>query len=167
MTTTRILTSLLFFGLATVAQAATSLIELKYSGFSFSVPDNMVAIGSNGGRDNFLVLRYGPEKGKRYLAFTDMTNESSVMYQCDPATFYSHVFGVIKNSDCNRVQLASFRDIFLSENNYEVWQSGDTTGVFVRASGMNYVFLLGDKGRVAKVDSDFLPKEQLRRVVGL
>ena len=64
-------------------------VQLVYSGFDFLIPSGQDAIGASGGDSDFLVFRYGKNKGQDYLAFTDMSKDDSSSYGCAPAEFFS------------------------------------------------------------------------------
>ena len=163
----RIFTLLCFvmLGMAPVSNAATGGVELSYSGFDFHVPSGSLAVASSGGQNNFLVLRYGPAKGKQYLAFTDMTHENAMLYGCKPVAYYPAVLGFTEPGGCNRVQIESFRQVFLQSDDKAVWQNNDEVRIFyTESSGMSYVFLLTDR-KVIKIDTDFMSVGELQRGV--
>lgn len=153
------------FSAVACASSDNDRVDLRYSGFQFDVPRGAEAIGSTGGKDNFLVLRYGQEKGKKYLAFTDMTNDDSVEYGCAPSKFYVAVFSADADADCNGEQVSAFRKVFMNDGEGSVWKGGDTAVYYTVASGMKYLFLVNEGGRVIKIDSDFLTERDLKKVV--
>ncbi len=153
------------FSAVACASSDNDRVDLRYSGFQFDVPSGAEAIGSTGGKDNFLVLRYGQDKGKKYLAFTDMTNDDSVEYGCAPVKFYVAVFSADVDADCNGEQISAFKQVFLSDDESSVWKGSDANVFYTLSSGVGYLFLVKDSGRVIKIDSDFLSKAELKKVV--
>jgi hypothetical protein len=163
----RTLTLLCFvmLSMTSLRAAASDGVELSYSGFDFHVPSGSVAVASNGGQNNFLVLRYGAAKGKQYLAFTDMTRENAMLYGCKPVAYYPAVLGFTEPGNCNQMQIESFRQVFLQSDEKAVWQNNDEVRIFyTESSGMRYVFVLTDR-KVIKIDTDFMSIGELQRVV--
>lgn len=164
---TRFVSIFLFsiFSAMACASSDNDRVDLRYSGFQFDVPRGAEAIGSTGGKDNFLVLRYGQDKGKKYLAFTDMTNDESVEYGCAPAKFYVAVFSADADAGCNGEQISAFRKVFLTDGESAVWKGDNAVVYYAVSSGMKYLFLVKDGSRVIKIDSDFLSETDLKKVV--
>lgn len=155
------------FNAAAWASSENISVDLRYSGFQFNVPSGAEAIGSTGGNDNFLVIRYGPDKGKKYLAFTNMTHDESLEYGCAPAKFYAVVFSADEEAGCNEEQVSYFRRIFLSDDESSVWNGLDAVVYYTGASGIKYLFLVKGGSRLIKIDSDFLSEKELKKVVSV
>lgn len=146
------------------AQTSNVNVQLVYSGFDFLIPPGQSAVGSNGGEDNFLVFRYGEQKGKRYLAFTDMSNDLSIKYGCEAIDFFSEVFESNGNEKCNRNELVNFKKVFLLGAEIGVWKGGDATAYYTIGDSQSFVFLFGNN-RIIKIDTDFLTEGALKSVL--
>lgn len=151
--------------LSFAACANPDTVDLKYRGFSFSVPAGAEAIGSNGGIDNFLVLRYGKENGKKYLAFTDMTDDKLIEYGCAPAEFLRAAFDDIKASPCNEAELKSFKKVFLEGSEATTWKGEKMVAYYVNQPKGQFIFLVSSENKAIKIDSDFLSKSKFKAVV--
>lgn len=140
--------------------ASDQPIHLKYEGQSYYIPSGVEEIGSLGDRENFLVLKYSREKGKKYLAFSN--SESIAKGDCDYSEFFDYV---IKKGDshssCDKGELESFRDAFTSGSSAGHWQiNGLNHYYFVTEHTGTFVFRLLSADEIVKIDSDFLtPKE--------
>lgn len=136
-----------------------------YSGMEFVVPYNVSVIGSQGGKRNFVFFRYGKEKGKRYLAFENMTDDNSVDYGCDPKVFYAQLVGATQpDGSCNKDELGAFGKIIVGSSDKGQWKLGTLTADYVVGNDKSYLFLFS-MGRFIKIDSDFMDKRQLRKLL--
>ena len=152
------------FSCASVPQAANpNNIELVYLGMKFKVPNNHMVIGSMGGIDNFLVFRYGADNGKKYIAFTNMTNDN---YICELNIILSDVFTENRNSRFNSNELELFTQTFLTNKEFGEW-SNDQHRFFYTIGNKtgSFLFVINKNGKIIKIDSDFLDKEGLYNIV--
>ena len=101
--------------------------EFVYFDFHFFNSSNANAIGSIGGKQNIVFFRYGKVKGKRYLGFTDMTDDHAVNYQCSPQDFYAKLTGTGKNKNCNKEALDVYKEDVVGSLRTRRWASDKMT----------------------------------------
>lgn len=147
------------------SQAVNSSIELVYSGMKFRVPGDHVVIGSMGGNDNFLVFRYSNELGKKYIAFTNMTNNSNINYKCEMSVFFNDAFNENKKSKCNQDELKAFKKIFLVNKDFGEWNNEKYSFFYTIGKKDSFLFIVDTNGKVVKIDSDFIDKQGLKHIV--
>ncbi|WP_043518410.1 hypothetical protein [Halomonas sp. BC04] len=140
-------------------------IELTYSGLSFEIPGNFSMIGDAGGSQNILIFRYGDELGKRFLAFSDMTNDQTLSYGCPASVFFKNVFFDGDDSGCDQDNIEIMQESFVEGRKVERWSENDYSVVYSGDREKSYIFIIGDNGKLVKVDSDFLEKESLKKIV--
>lgn len=159
----RCLTTLL--SLLVLSGCATSAdLTVSYSGITFHIPGNVVAVGSAGGDDNFLGFKYSKETGERYIAFT---RESGIgTGGCDYTTFFREVLALTDGNNCESSAVESFRTVFDVGNDADVWE-GDQHDVyyFPGDDGKVFAFLVLGDDRVVKIDSDSLDENSLRGIL--
>lgn len=139
--------------------------DLFYSGHFFTVPQNAFVIASTGGDDNMLILRYGPDKGKKYLAFSDIRGDKSVDFGCDPSKFFGALFSNMSGIDCNQDQLSAFKKVFVNGHDVGSWSGDKLTVYFSVSNDQSFLFAFDSSGKSIKIDSDFLSKSELRNIV--
>lgn len=140
-------------------------VDFHYSGLTLRIPANACVIASNGGDDNVLIFRYGPEKGKKFLAFSDLTHDSSLSYGCEPAVFFDDVFNENGQSNCNREQLNVFSEVFLTDVEKGSWVGSEMTVYFTIGKEHSFLFACDANKKVIKIDTDFLNKSELKGIV--
>jgi len=153
------------FLMLTLNACSQSDIELLYSDLKINLPGEFTLIGNVGGNDNILIIRYGDEKGKKYVAFTDMTNDKSLDYGCPVKVFFEELFSGSNDSGCNAKNLSIFRETFVDNKEVEVWKAGSYIVNYSGGKGKSFVFVSGDDGKLVKVDSDFLKKEHYKKLL--
>ena len=135
-----------------------------YSGIDFNIQSNASVIGSKGGDENFVFFRYGEEQTKKYLAFSDMSNDKSIKYGCKPKEFFSHLAGINVSHKCNKSEVESFQKYIVSDSDKGEWSGEDFNAYYF--VGMKQSFLFVFKGKnLIKVDSDFLKKDGLKSLI--
>ena len=122
-------------------------------------------IGDVGGEDNILIIRYGSDKGKNYIAFTDMTNDKSLDYGCPIKVFFDDLFSG-DDSTCNAENLSIMRETFIDNKDVELWQVGGYTVRYSGGKNKSFAFVSAEDGKLVKVDSDFLKKERYKALLG-
>ncbi len=141
---------------------AEERVSLSYLGLKFSVPAGVTAMGVN---DDIFILRYGAEQGKRYLGFTQV--EASPEYQCSVAELMRTVFGDLKNSSCDEQQRDAFVKVFASEGSHGKWERVAGDVFYSQLKGALYLFVLASDKKVIQIESDYLTKAQIKKVIGL
>lgn len=139
--------------------------ELLYSGHVFSVPQQSLVIASLGGNDNILVLRYGPEKGKKYLAFSNMNDDKSTDYGCKQTDFFKALFTTSPDNGCNLEQLTAFKSVFVQDHEVGKWAGDKLTVYFSIGGKQSFLFVFDTAGKAIKIDTDFMSKAALEEVV--
>lgn len=155
---------LVWVSILVLSGCATSKdVRISYSGLDFYVPGEIVAIGSAGGEDNFLGLKYSPTPGKRFIAFT-----KEGIYGtggCDYPAFFQQVLMESDTNDCEQSAVESFRQVFKVGHESGVWSEGGYDVYFFPGDQKVFVFLVLDDKTVIKIDSDFLDTEGMRAVL--
>lgn len=147
------------------ATANPTKTDLLYDGHLFSVPQEAFVIASLGGNDNTLVLRYGPEKGKRYLAFAGMKDDENAEYGCDQSAFFGALFTDSPGDGCNVEQISAFKSVFVDGHDVGEWAGDKLTVYFSIGSEQSFLFAFDSAGKAIKIDTDFMNKAQLKAVV--
>lgn len=147
------------------ATANPTKTDLLYSGHVFSVPREAFVIASLGGNDNTLVLRYGPEKGKKYLAFADMKDDEVTEYGCDQSAFFGALFTESPGDGCNVEQITAFKSVFVEGHDFGEWTGDKLTVYFSIGSEQSFLFVFDTAGKAIKIDTDFMTKAELEAVV--
>lgn len=161
----KMLASLAILLINGLAYAGPGQVDLKYKGFSFGIPAGAEAVGSNGGQDNFLVFRYGKEKGKQYLAFTDMSADRFSGKACTAAEFVTAAFGGTATEVCPEADVVTFRNAFSVGVEPITWKINKAVAYYVSLPNGQFVFMVSGDNRVLKVESDFLTKSELKSMV--
>jgi len=144
---------------------ASSAVDLVYSDLKFEVPGEFSVIGDAGGNQNILIFRYSDQRGKRFLAFSDMTNDETIDYGCPSYVFFSKVFDLSDNSSCNDDNIEIMRDTFVEGRDVEAWSINDYEVVYSGSGKKSYAFIIGNYGKLLKIDSDFLGIEAFRSIL--
>ncbi|WP_157611015.1 hypothetical protein [Arsukibacterium perlucidum] len=147
------------------ATANPTKTDLLYNGHLFSVPQKTFVIASLGGNDNTLVLRYGPEKGKKYLAFAEMKDDENADYGCDQSVFFGTLFTASPSDGCNVEQLTAFKSVFVDGHDVGEWAGDKLTVYFSIGSEQSFLFAFDTAGKAIKIDTDFMTKAELEEVV--
>lgn len=143
-------------------------VRLVYRGFQFNIPSGMDAIGSSAGEGNFLAFRYGIEPGRKYIAFTDITEDQSIDYGCQTIRFYQELFAseLVQDPACDEELVTLFRQEFQIGEHGSHFNRGELSVFATKADDKVFVFL-AKNGTMIKVDSDFLSKEKLIQIIRL
>lgn len=151
-----------FFSISAFAKTG---VELVYSDLRFEIPGNFSVVGDAGDNQNILIFRYGDELGKRFLAFSDMTNDKTINYGCPSSTFFKTVFFDTDKPECDQDNVKLMQESFVEGRDVERWSSGEYSIVYSGDKEKSYIFIIGDNGKLVKVDSDFLESESIKKVV--
>lgn len=138
-------------------------VRFIYSGFDFIVPSGAVVFGAQGGSDNFTFFRFGEQKGKYYLSFTDITSESPG-YGCEAKVFYSHLAGVSGASTCSKSEIDSFKKVFVGDSEVGEWLGKELAAYYFYGAEKSHMFIFS-KNRIIKIDTDFLSKSDLKHII--
>lgn len=150
--------------LPTSALGEGSSVKFIYSDLAFYIPAEASIIGTKGGDENFTFFRYSTNKGKDFLAFSDMSKDNSSHYGCDPQTFFGLLAGEPHPNDCNKSEVESFRQHFVGNSDKGRWNSAEFTVYYFVSAGQSFLFVFKDD-KTIKIDSDFLDKKELRDIV--
>ena len=152
---------ILFVILISGCAASSRSIHLRYEGESYYPPLGVEEIGVTGGSENFLVLKYSREKGRKYLAFTN--SEFIDKGSCSYSDFFNAIIqkdGV--HSSCEKYKLEIFRDVFTSYSGAGYWRiNGLDHYYFITERNGTFVFKVLPGDKIIKIDSDFLGPEEL------
>ena len=134
--------------------------KFMYGGLNFQLPSEQTAIGFLGSNDNFLLFKYGTQKGKRYLAFSKVLTDDPIQYNCPAPTLLNNAFSQQQETFCNKDELRLFRDMFI-DSSISIIQEKDGLIIYSAATNESY-FLFIVKGESAiKVDSDMYNSDEL------
>ncbi|WP_036191310.1 hypothetical protein [Marinobacterium lacunae] len=155
----------LLFTLMSAQAYSDSDVEVVYAGNRFDIPPGFEVVGDLGGTNNILVFRYGREKGKNYIAFTDMTGDKSIEYGCSVDRFFLDLFSLATNTECNRNTMETMANTFVNDSMVDVWRSNHYVVNFSGDGKKTFLFLVSDDGKVIKIDSDFLDKDAYKKIL--
>lgn len=128
-----------------------------YNGLKFDFPNNPIAIGSNSGTNNSLLVVYARGEGKgSIMATTDISIETG---QCDLQVFFTAVIQGKTDYPCGELEHKSFRKVFMDNAEVGIWQGHNAPIFYFLAEEMGHVFILDGEQRVG-LSSSFLTKEQ-------
>jgi hypothetical protein len=139
-------------------------MPLNHLGMTFSIPDGYQVIVSSDMGNNMLAFIYGEEKGKKFIAFTDLTKDTAIDYGCPPDQFYSELFTPTGRTKCHKRELDILSKGFLKDGVTKVWKSQDAVLNYLRLDndGKSFVYICREDGRTIQVDSDFLTEDGYR-----
>lgn len=160
------LVTLLFVFFLSLSACAQPRIKLVYSDLTFSLPGSISAMGDAGGGQNILIVRYGDVKGQNFIAFSDMTNDSSLDYGCPAAVFFRGVFSDSVDKACNKESLDIMRQVFVEGKDVASWSTKDYEIKYSKDHNKIFAFIIGGNGKLVKIDSDFISKDSLKRILG-
>lgn len=158
-----LLTGFLLYGCSAVQEPATT--RLLYNGHLFVLPDNIFVIASTSSPDNMLILKYGPDKGKKYLAFSRFSHSDEGDFGCSHADFFATLFTHQDEADCGEEQLDVFRKTFVDERDTGVWRGKKLTVYFSVDAKKSFLFAFDKTGQPIMIDTDFLSKTALQRMI--
>lgn len=138
-------------------------IKVVYSGLNFYIPGGPEAIGSAGGKDNFLGFKYSKEPGQRFIAF--LVERDIELGQCGYPAFFEEVLSQSDPKNCNQQAVESFRIVFDVDQG-GVWPGESYNAYYFPGDERKlFVFLVLDEQTAIKIDSNFLDKKQMRAVL--
>jgi hypothetical protein len=137
---------------------------LNHLGMTFSIPDGFSVIVSSDMGNNMLAFMYGEKKGKKFIAFTDLTNDTAIDYGCPPGQFYTELFSPTGRTKCHERELDILAEGFLKGGVTKVWKSQDATLNYLRfdEEEKTFVYICRADGRTIQIDSDFLTEDVFR-----
>lgn len=144
--------------------ATTTDFKVVYSGLNFYIPDQVVAVGSAGGDDNFLGFKYSKRPGERFIAFSKENGLGTG--GCDYPTFFQQVLKLTDSKTCELSAVASFRTVFDVGSRSGVWRDGKhEVYYFPGDNGKIFAFLVLDDQNIVRIDSDFLDTKAMKAVL--
>jgi hypothetical protein len=159
-------TLLSLLSLGCCGPATQSKAQLSYGGHLFAIPANASAILSTGDEENILIFRYGADKGKRYLGFSDMAADRSLDWGCPLPVFWAAVFEDGADAGCNKEQIDAFHKVFVETQETGVWSGENMTVYYSIGAEHSFLFVSDKAGKALKIDTDFLTKKELQDLVG-
>lgn len=138
-------------------------VRFIYSGLEFLVPSGAVVFGAEGGGDNFTFFRFSDQKGKNYLTFTDITYES-IDYGCGAKEFFAHLAGVSGPSTCSKSEIESFKKLFVGNSEVGEWSGKELIAYYFYGSDKSHMLVFSND-KIIKIDTDYLAKPDLRKIV--
>jgi hypothetical protein len=141
-------------------------ISLVYSEMRFNIPSGYSIIGSTDLAGGMLAFRYGSERGKDYIAFTDITYKSDSDYGCQISDFYIELFTPSKNTKCNKKHLNDLSEALFKNKVKKVWRSSNVIINYLKSkdNSESLVFVCAKGGGTVQVDSDFLTEDGFRKM---
>lgn len=147
--------------------SAGSNVDFYYQGLLFKIPSGFQVIADLPGAEDFMAFRYGREKGKKYVAFSNLSKDSSVDYGCPPKEFFGQVFRGSGRTSCNPEAVSAFRQNFVNHDNTRIWEIRDMVVYYSKTDGKSFAFVATKDGMVYKIDSDFMGESGIRSLVGV
>ncbi len=141
-------------------------VLLDHLGMTFTIPDGYHVIVSTDMGNNMLAFIYGKEKGKKFIALTDLTNDTAIDYGCAPGKFYIELFTPTGHTKCHKKELDILSKEFLKGGIAKVWKSQNAVLNYLKLDDekKSFVFICREDGRTIQVDSDFLTEDGYRKM---
>jgi hypothetical protein len=141
-------------------------VALAYSDMRFNIPEGYSVIVSSDLMNGMLAFKYGDEKGRKYIAFSDITNDSAIDYGCPPGEFYVELFSPSGETKCNKKELDSLTEVLLKSGVTKIWKSSNVVFNYIefKDDTGSSVFICGEDGRTVQVDSSFLTEKGYQRM---
>lgn len=158
-----LLAGLVLHGCSAVQGQATT--QLLYHGHRFILPDPIFVIAPTASPDNMLILKYGPEPGKKYLAFSRSIPHHAMTADCSQLDFFAALFTNQTGVNCGQEPLDLFRKAWVDDRDAGVWRGNQLTVYFSVHAQQSFLFIFDKTGQSIMVDTDFLPKAALKRMV--
>jgi hypothetical protein len=116
--------------------------------------------------NNMLAFRYGEERGKRFVAFSDISNDKIIDYGCPVGEFYIEHFSPTGTTSCHKRELDALTDGFLKGSIKKVWETPDAVYNYLSNEHdlRSFVFICRKDGKTFQVDSDFLTEDDYRKM---
>lgn len=146
--------------------ACSQDVTLAFSESRYRIPDGYSAIVSTDLMGGMLAFKYDNEKGRKYISFTDITNDSAIDYGCPPGEFYTELFSPSNATTCNKKQLNALSEILLKDGVKRVWKAPNVVLNYVKygdGSGSS-VFVCKNDGVTVQVESSFLSEDGFRKM---
>ncbi|WP_231363034.1 hypothetical protein [Thioalkalivibrio sp. ALR17-21] len=156
----------LSFTLMLASPNATSgdQLTLSYSGQQYLLPPNPVAIGSAGGKDNVLIIKYSEKSGKDYISLSrggDLETGA-----CSYPDFFRSTLDSQAEDSCANSAIDAFRRIFVADAETDVWEvSGHLHYYFRTADHGTFVFSVIDDHAIIVINTDFMEEQELRHAL--
>lgn len=158
-----LLAGFLLYGCSTVQEPVRT--QLLYNGHLFVLPDNIFIIAPTASPDNRLILKYGPDQGKKYLAFSRLNHNGEIDLGCSQADFFAALFTRQNETGCGQEQLDVFRKAFVDARDSGVWHGSQLTVYFSVGAKKSFLFAFDKTGLPIMIDTDFLSKTALQRMI--
>lgn len=146
--------------------ACSKDVVLDYSEMRFHIPDGYSVIISTDLMNGMLAFKYDAEKGKKFLAFSDVTNDSSIDYGCSPGEFYVELFEPTGATKCNKRALDAATKGLLNEGVAKTWKTSNIIIYYLKfkEGPESLAFVCKKDGRTVQVDSSFLTENDFRKM---
>jgi hypothetical protein len=158
--------SIIFVFLLWSCAACSKDVLLAYSDMRFQIPDGYSVIVSTDLMNGMLAFKYGEEKGRKFISFSDITNDSAIDYGCPPGEFYTELFSPSGKTKCNKRELDALSDVLLKDGITKIWKTPNTVFNYIEfgdSSGSS-VFICKKDGGAIQVDSSFLTEDGFRKM---
>ena len=145
-------------------------IDFRYMGYVFKIPDKPAIIASEGRKDNFVNFQYGKAGSNKFLSFINVDSEPLIQEldkrtDCDYQVFLNDVFNQNKNSSCDEKELSTFYNVMLHDTDYGEWSASGIDVYYIIGEKKSFLILTGEDKRNINIDTGFLSKKQLKKVV--
>ncbi|PIE41135.1 MAG: hypothetical protein CSA49_05085 [Gammaproteobacteria bacterium] len=149
------LLSLLFALTACSSDEGKKLSKIYYLGaLQIDIPAGATAQIITGSKDHHVLYKYGNEKGKNYLAISQLINGYPVDFGCDVEQMVAAIFTENKNPGCNKSAYDGFKEAYKNKADVSVVASDNATIYFSKKDKSN-AFVKTSAG-IVHVESDWL-----------
>lgn len=150
--------------LASPNAASGDQLTLSYAGQQYLLPPNPVAIGSAGGKDNVLIIKYSEKPGKDYITLSRGGNLETGA--CSYSNFFRSILDSQAEDGCADAAIDAFRRTFVADAETDVWEvAGHLHYYFRTADHGTFVFSVIDDHAVIVIDTDFMEEQELRHAL--
>lgn len=132
-----------------------------YQGTQFEIPANPSSIGFTGSSDDFILFKYGEEKGSNYLSLGNMLNDDPVQYKCTISNLLKATADTKHKNPCDKTELKTFQGAFEQFEKLNV-QSPSNAEIYAAKTNKASLLFVLTGGKTLKIESDFMSIDELR-----
>ena len=86
-------------------------------------------------------------------------------YACELSVFFHDSFLKNSNSDCNKDEMKAFYQVFIENKEHAHFKQNGYSIYFTIGETDAFLFFVDPAGKVVKIDTDFLGKDELLSIV--
>lgn len=135
--------------------------NVVYLNNHFYIPPQPTLAGTLGNNADLLIFRYSNEKGKKYVAFSNLKNDITIDLGCPLETFFEDLFEGETSNSCDNNQLSAFKKSFIEGHKIKTYTLGNRNAFYSAGESINFIFVFDKNGNAIKIESDFLVEADL------